>query len=199
MVYNVFHWQQKMLALPVVQPYTFTMSLASELIEVICHTTQLADIVRLFGGKACPDMAITDSHSNNLTCWYSGVLGFQFHSVVLFGRHLYRYAVFASLGQLLRRSSSLVRCLIIDTSFHTISDFENDTYIVYLIDQRDVFFCDLREWKQVVLVCPKHKLASPLTEGQSILSASKWNTVGIVLNLVGLRCYIPFQCSKSSE
>ena len=41
------------------------------------------------------------------------------------------------------------------------SDFENDTYIVYLIDQRDVFFCDLREWKQVVLVCPKHKLATP--------------------------------------
>ena len=52
-------------------------------------------------------------------------------------------------------------------------DTSDDTYIVYLIDQRDVFFCDLREWKQVVLVCPKHKLASPLTEGQSVLSASK--------------------------
>ena len=59
------------------------------------------------------------------------------------------------------------------TDENNIIGFENDTYIVYLIDQRDVLFCDLREWKQVVLVCPKHKLASPLTEGQSILSTSK--------------------------
>ena len=144
-------------------------------------------------------MAISESHSHNLACRYTCILGFEFHCVVLFGSHLYRYAVLAFLGQLLRGSSSFVECLVIDTSFHTISDFENDTYIVYLIDQRDVLFCDLREWKQVVLVCPKHKLASPLTEGQSILSASKWNTVGIILNLIGLRGYIPFQCSKSSE
>ena len=125
--------------------------------------------------------------------------GRLFPCLVLFGSHLYRYAVLAFLGQLLSGSSSLVGCLVIDTSFHTISDLENDTYFVYLIDQRDVLFCDLREWKQVVLVCPKHKLASPLTEGQSILSASRWNTVGIILNLIGLRGYIPFQCSKSSE
>ena len=144
-------------------------------------------------------MAITDSHSYNLTCRDTCILGFEFHSVVLFGCHLYRYAVLAFLGQLLRGSSSFVGCLVIDTSFHTITDLENYTYFVYLIDQRDVLFCDLREWKQVVLVCPKHKLASPPTEGQSILSASKWNAVGIVLNLIGLRGYIPFQCSKSSE
>jgi len=144
-------------------------------------------------------MRITDSHSHNLTCRYPCVFGFQFHCIVLFSCHLYRYAVLAFFGQLLHGSSSLIGRLIIDTSFHTITLFWNDTYIVYLIDQRDVFFCDLREWKQVVLVCPKHKLASPLTEGQSILSASKWNTVGIVLNLIGLIGYIPFQCSKSSE
>jgi len=132
-------------------------------------------------------MAITDSHSYNLTCRDSCIFGFEFHCVVLFGSHLYRYAVLAFLGQLLRGSSSFVGCLVIDTSFHTISDFENDTYIVYLIDQRDVLFCDFREWKQVVLVCPKHKLASPLTEGQSILSASKWNAVGIVLNWMEIR------------
>ena len=143
-------------------------------------------------------MAITDSHSYNFTCRYSCVLGFEFHSVVLFCSHLYRYAILTFLGQLLRGSSSLIGCFVIDTSFHTITLFWNDTYIVYLIDQRDVLFCDLREWKQVVLVCPKHKLASPLTEGQAVLSASKWNTVGIVLNLIGLRGYIPFQCSKSS-
>src|SRR5690554_2924898 len=118
-------------------------------------------------------MAITDSHSYNLTCRDSCVFGLEFHCVVLFSCHLYRYAVLAFFGQLLRGSSSFVECFIIDTSFHTISDLENDTYIVYLIDQRNVLFYDLREWKQVVLVCPKHKLASPLTEGQSILSASK--------------------------
>lgn len=132
-------------------------------------------------------MAITDSHSNNFTCRDSCIFGFEFHCVVLFGCHLYRYAVLAFLGQLLRGSSALVGCLVIDTSFHTITLFWNDTYIVYMIDQRDVLFCELREWKQVVLVCPKHKLASPLTEGQSILSASKWNTVGIVLNWMKIR------------
>ena len=187
MVYNVFQWEQQMLALSVVQPNTFPMSLACQLIEVVCHSAQFADIVCLFGGKACPDMAISDSHSNNLTCRYSCVLGFEFHCIVLFGCHLDRYAVLTFLGQLLLWSSSLVGCLVIDTSFHTISDFENDTYIGYLIDQRDVLFCDLREWKQVVLVCPKHKLASPLTEGQAVLSASKWNTVGIVLNWIEIR------------
>ena len=93
----------------------------------------------------------------------------------------------------------LLDVLLLILRFIRLLFFLNDTYIVYLIDQRDVFFCDLRERKQVVLVCPKHKLASPLTEGQAVLSASKWNTVGIVLNLIGLRVYIPFQCSKSSE
>ena len=143
-------------------------------------------------------MAITDSHSNYFTCRYSCVLGFQFHCVVLFGSHLYRYSVLAFFGQLLCGSSSLTQCLVIDTSFHKISDFDNDTYIVYLIDQRDVFFCDLREWKQVVLVCPKHKLASPPTEGYSILSASKWNTVGIVINWMRIRYWeiVPYSLTS---
>ena len=59
-------------------------------------------------------MTISESHSYNLACRDSCILGFEFHRVVLFGSHLDRDAVLAFLGQLLRGSSTLVRVLIFD-------------------------------------------------------------------------------------
>ena len=69
-----------------------------QLIEIVCHTTQLADEVSLLNGQTFNHIPFIENFSYKFTHGYSCTLSFAFEGIVILSSKFYRDAVFLFLG-----------------------------------------------------------------------------------------------------
>ena len=128
----------------------FRISTMCQLIEIICHATQLADEVCLLYGQSFNDISFVKNFSYKLTHGYSCVFGFTFERIVILRIQFQRYTVFLLFGCALGRATTFFIFFFLSYLF----------LLFDLMETSGIILCnDCQEVEQVVLVCPKHKLA----------------------------------------
>ena len=85
---------------------SFRISTMCQLIEIICHATQLTDEVCLLYGQSLNDISFLKNFPNKLTYGYSCILGFTFKRIIILRIQFHRDTVFLLFGYALGRATT---------------------------------------------------------------------------------------------
>lgn len=133
---------------------SFRIGTMCQLIEIICHSTQLANEVCLLYCQSFNDASFCKNFPYKLTHGYSCAFGFTFKRIIILRIQFHRDTVFLLFGCAFGWATTfLYSVLIILIS------------LIDLMETSGIILCnDCQEAEQVVLVCPKHKLAPRKTD-----------------------------------